>query len=179
MLGDGNIRYSNFKWDGQIGGNRRYGMTSGLKGHNYLKWLHETIYVQFGVGKIVGYPNINLPQYKGKVISQYYFNTLSVPIFKELHSLWYKFDPNLNKFVKIVPLNIKQWFGPIALTIWIMDDAYFHTSYKSVVLCSENFTKLEYLFLISILEGLGIKRSLSLRNKVKNTYRIHIYKVCH
>jgi hypothetical protein len=57
-----------------------------------------------------------------------------------------------------------------------MDDGYFNTNYKSIILGTENFSKVECLLLIQVLEELGIKSTLDSRNKVKDTYRIRIFK---
>lgn len=59
-----------------------------------------------------------------------------------------------------------------------MEDGYFD-SYgraKTVLLCTECFSKSECTLLMSVLNNLGIKSTLKLRNKDKDTYRIRISK---
>jgi hypothetical protein len=59
-----------------------------------------------------------------------------------------------------------------------MDDGYFD-SYgrtKTVLLCTESFTKEECIILQSLLEKLNIKSTLKIRDKFNNRYRIRISK---
>jgi len=68
--------------------------------------------------------------------------------------LWYKWDKEKNKFIKIVPFNISEMFSEISLAYWIMDDGYFY-SYgraQTVLLCTESFTKEECIILQSLLK---------------------------
>ena len=116
--------------------------------------------------------------HKDKEITQYHFSTKTHPLFTALHSLWYKWDNEKNKFIKIVPLNISEMFSEISLAYWIMDDGYFD-SYgrtKTVLLCTESFTKEECIILQSLLEKFKIKSTLKVRNKINNRYRIRLSK---
>jgi hypothetical protein len=59
-----------------------------------------------------------------------------------------------------------------------MDDGYFD-SYgrtKTILLCTESFTKTEYILLQTLLNNLGIKTILKIRNKENNSYRIRFSK---
>lgn len=47
---------------------------------------------------------------------------------------------------------------------------------KLFLLCTESFTKTECILLQSVLQTLGIKSSLKIRNKDRDTYRIRISK---
>ena len=140
MLGDGSISLSKINK-----GNGKYSMTMDAYSLNYLQHLNDNIYSQITDTKIYAYPNILLPQHEGKEITQYHLSTKTHPLFTALHSLWYKWDNNINKFIKIVPLNISEIFSDISLAYWIMDDGYFD-SYgrtKTILLCTESFTKEE------------------------------------
>ena len=153
-------------------------MTMDVYSLNYLHHLNDKIYSQFTKTKFYAYPNILLPQHRGKEITQYHYNTKTHPLFTALHSLWYKWDVEKNKFIKIVPLNISEMFSEISLAYWIMDDGYFD-SYgrtKTVLLCTESFTKEECIILQSLLEKLNIKSTLKVRDKINDRYRIRISK---
>jgi hypothetical protein len=173
MLGDGSITLSK-----KFKGSGKFCMTMDVYSLNYLHHLNQDIYSQITDTKFYPYPNILLPHHKGKVVTQYHFKTKTHPLFTALHSLWYKFDNEKIKFIKIVPLNIQNMFSEISLANWIMDDGYFD-SYgrtKTVILCTESFIKEECIILQSLLEKLNIKSTLKVRNKINNRYRIRISK---
>ena len=173
MLGDGSISLSR-----PDKGKGKFSMTMDIYSLNYLHHLDNSIYNKFTETKIYPYPNILLPQHKDKKISQYHFKTKTHTLYTTLHSIWYKKDDKLNKFIKIVPVNIKDMFSEISLAYWIMDDGYFD-SYgraKTVILCTESFKEEECILLQSVLEELNIKSTLKIRNKINNRYRIRISK---
>ena len=173
MLGDGSISLSKTNK-----GKGKYSMTMDVYSLNYLHYLNDNIYSQFTNTKIYAYPNILLPKHKGKKVTQYHFRSRVHPLFTALHSLWYKWDSNKNKFIKIVPLNISEMFSEVSLAYWIMDDGYFdsHGRTKTVLLCTEAFTKEECIILQSLLEKLNIKSTLKVRDKINDRYRIRISK---
>ena len=110
MLGDGSISLSKINK-----GEGKYSMTMDTYSLNYLHHLNENIYSQFTDIKIYPYPNTLLSQHKGKEISQYHFKTKTHPLYTALHSLWYNWDNNRNKYIKIVPLSISEMFSEISL----------------------------------------------------------------
>ncbi|MBW5719172.1 hypothetical protein GQQ29_26440 [Klebsiella pneumoniae] len=59
-----------------------------------------------------------------------------------------------------------------------MEDGYFdaHGRTQTIILCTECFTKSECILLIKVLANLGIKATLKVRNRDKDTYRIRISK---
>jgi len=59
-----------------------------------------------------------------------------------------------------------------------MDDGYFdnYGRTKTIILCTESFSKIECILLQSLLKDLGIKTTLKIRNKDKDLYRIRISK---
>ena len=73
--------------------------------------------------------------------------------------MWYKWDYNLNKFIKIVPLNISEMFSVVFLAYWIMVDGYFDSDgrTKTILLCTESFTKSECVLLQKVLIDLGLE----------------------
>ena len=173
MLGDGSINLSKINK-----GEGKYSMTMDVYSLNYLNYLNDNIYSQFTNTKIYAYPNILLLQHRGKEITQYHFRTRVHPLYTALHHLWYKWDNELNKYIKIVPLNISEMFSEISLSYWIMDDGYFDSygRIQTVLLCTESFTKEECIKLQSLLEKLNIKSTLKVRDKINNRYRIRISK---
>ena len=87
LLADGGISYSNLKRDGKITGNARYSMTMAATAHFYILQLFNNTYAQYSSTGLIPYPNITLPQHVGKEISQYRFNTRSLSLFSQLHSI--------------------------------------------------------------------------------------------
>lgn len=55
-----------------------------------------------------------------------------------------------------------------------MEDGYFDKSRKTVIICTESFTKAECQRLQDLLQKLSIESMLQVRNVAKNTYRIRI-----
>jgi ABC-type transport system involved in multi-copper enzyme maturation permease subunit len=73
----------------------------------------------------------------GMTYSSIRFNTLSLPCFNELYSLFYL------EGRKIVPSNIGELLTPLGLAYWICDDGCFCKSTHRVILCTHSFTKEE------------------------------------
>jgi hypothetical protein len=92
MLGDGSIQYKKVLSNGKVIGNAKYGMTIDTYSLNYLNHLYETVYKSFSSSGLHPYPNILLPQHSNKAITQYSFNTRSLPIYSTLHSIWYSWS---------------------------------------------------------------------------------------
>lgn len=59
-----------------------------------------------------------------------------------------------------------------------MDDGYFdnYGRTKTILLCTESFTKKEYILFQSLLNDLDIKSTLKIHNKDKDLYRIRLSK---
>lgn len=87
MLGDGSVSYPNFARNGKASGNARFAMTMSAKAYHYLLSLANGVYSQFSSYVLKPYPNLSLPQHAGKVVTQYYFQTRSLPVFTALHAL--------------------------------------------------------------------------------------------
>jgi hypothetical protein len=178
MLGDGSINYPNRTRDTKRGkkglstGNPQYKITIDAYSYDYIMFLYKEVYSQFSYKNPYPYPNINLPQHNDKKVRQYHFGTRCLPLFKELHNIWYRYDKDLNKYIKIVPYNIRDMFSPLSLAIWLIDDRYF--SENTIYFCTESFTKKEVILLQTLLTSYSIKTGLSLRNKMKDNYRIRV-----
>lgn len=98
MLGDGYVGYPNHGRDGKASGNARFAMTMSAKAYSYLLSLANGIYGQFStyaegfqarspLEVLKPYPNLLLPQHAGKTVTQYHFQTRSLPVFTALHAL--------------------------------------------------------------------------------------------
>jgi hypothetical protein len=159
-------------------GNARYSITLDTYSLSYLTFLFNEVYSLFSsLAGIFPYPNVNLPQHRGKPVLHYGFFTRALPIFTILHSIWYRFDEANSKFVKIVPLFVADMFSPLSLAIWIMDDGYFDAYIGTIYLCTECFTRAECELLINILAGYGIICTLKVRKTSREgTCRIRISK---
>jgi LAGLIDADG DNA endonuclease family len=110
MLGEGSIQYKNISIKGKPKGNARYSMTMDAYSLKYLNDLYEKVYSQFSLSGLHPYPNIMLPQHSGKIITQYNFSTRSLPLFTELHSIWYSWNQDVNKFTKSYLLTSMKCF---------------------------------------------------------------------
>jgi hypothetical protein len=87
MLGDKSIQYNNISIKSKPKGKAKYGMTMDTYSINYLNHLYENVYGQFSLSGIHPYPNTKLPQHSNKIVTQYNFNTRSLPLFTELHNI--------------------------------------------------------------------------------------------
>jgi hypothetical protein len=67
-------------------------------------------------------PNINTSVIhpSGNIRIAYYFSTVTLPLFSELHEIWYKQVNGKN--IKIIPSNISEILSPIAIAYWIAGD---------------------------------------------------------
>lgn len=146
LLGDGCIRFTKKITDGQpkLNTNALYCMT--LKKKDHIDYLWGNVFSSI----CSNIPPRPWPNPKtGKTPSQYNFNTKSLPALTDLHKKWYKWDKDLNKFIKIVPLDIKDDLTAIGLAHWIMGDGFW--SQNSVFLCTDGFTIEEVDLLIETL----------------------------
>ena len=118
-------------------------MTMDVYSLNYLNHLNYNIYSQFTDTKLYPYPNINLPQHKGKEITQYHFTTKTHPVYTALHSLWYKWDNDKNKFLAAAP-KLFQGAVPGQGRLWLLRC---NLIYRSAV------NKIGYLIQLALASG--------------------------
>jgi ubiquinol-cytochrome c reductase cytochrome b subunit len=108
----------------------------------YLFWFHKFLVER-------GYCSSTKPKLLirlgkgGKIIYYYSIRTFTFTSFNWIHELFY-----LNN-VKIVPKNIDQFFTPLALAIWIMDDG--SKSSTGLKIATNSFTLQEIEFLCKVL----------------------------
>lgn len=165
--------------NGIIRGNARYQMTMMASKKDYLEYLRKNVYYNFKLSRLRPYPNLLLSKHEGKIINQYHFETGASLFLTCLHNLWYKWDENKKKFIKIIPNYIEEMFSARSLAYWIMEDGFFdnYGRAKTLILCTDSFTKEECILLQKLLFKYGIISTLKIRNKIKNTYRIRISKL--
>lgn len=158
LLGGGNLNIQ--KRHGKYSGNARFQLT--LTKFEYISYLFANYYSSISTlnSKIILNPKPNT----GKSVVDYKILTISFPALTALHSIWYVWLVDLNKFVKIVPQNILSSLTPLSLALWLQDDSYWHDN--TVWICTGCFTKIEVELLIYILNtNLGIIAKTSQRKK--------------
>ena len=107
-----------------------------IKHKEYLFWLYTFFYNR-------GYTSNLLPrQYtrtikskEGKIYYAYEFNTFTFRSFNYIHKMFYKNGK------KVIPLNISEYFTPLALAVWIKDDGGIR---NSGIRIATNLKKLNY-----------------------------------
>jgi hypothetical protein len=80
---------------------------------------------------------------KNKIYQNYRLKTISLPIFKQYHNMFYQYDISLQKFVKIVPKNILEFLNPIVLSYLIMTDGNFDKSRNRIRIYTNSYKKEE------------------------------------
>lgn len=97
----------------------------------------------------------NSPKIYNGLQSSIYFRTYSLPIFNELHELFYPLG------TKIVPVNIYELLTPLGLCYWLCDDGSFDKANRAVILNTQGFTLEEVELLINVLtDKFGLKCTL-------------------
>ena len=89
ILEDGSIRSKRDSKNNVVQGNSRYGMTIKKSSIAYIECLRNTLFYSFEPSILYAYPNVQLPQHKGKEVQYYHFSTASRPFFTKLRALWY------------------------------------------------------------------------------------------
>jgi LAGLIDADG DNA endonuclease family len=94
---------------------------------------------------------------KNKIYTNYRIKTKSLPIFNQNYEMFYKLDPDNQRFVKMVPENISNLINPIVLAYLIMTDGNFYKSRNRVRIYTNSFRKDEVQMLaLAINNKLGI-----------------------
>ena len=78
-----------------------------------------------------------------KVYTNYRLKTKTLPVFNQYYKMFYEFNLEKNKFVKIVPDNIVDLMNPIVLAYLIQGDGNFDKGRNRVRIYTNSFTKLE------------------------------------
>lgn len=134
---------------------------------SYILWLHTFLSIR-------GYCNENIPLIttrlgqKGVVRKFLRFHTWTYTSFNWIHNLWYL----ENK--KIVPYNIANLLTPLALTVWVMDDA--TKASKGLKFCTNSFSYSDCVLLVKVLyDNFGLKSSVQSAG-APNQYVIYVWK---
>jgi hypothetical protein len=134
----------------------------------YLLWLHQTIFS-------LGYCKPDLPIIQTRLNSDgeiryiYRFRTYTYSSFNWIHDAFY---PNKKK---IVPSFLSNYFSPLSLAIWIMDDGG-HIKDRGLKLSANSFTLVEVKFLTQLLENkFGLSTSIHKTGGIEQ-YNIYIPK---
>ena len=103
----------------------------------------------------------------------YRFKTKSLPIFVPYYDIFYEFNEDLKKNVKIIPLNIIEFMDPIVLAYLIMTDGNFDKGRNRVRIYTNSYKKEDIQKL-----AIAIKNKLSIYTGVlhdrKNQYILTI-----
>jgi hypothetical protein len=92
---------------------------------------------------------------KGKTKSyiNYRLKTKSLPVFVKYFDIFYEFNEDLGKYIKIVPKNIDNLMNPIVLAYLIMTDGNFDKGRNRVRIYTNSYTKKEVNILASVINS--------------------------
>lgn len=145
-LGDGSL-YRNSPT-----GNARLEMSFGQNYKNFANYIGELFneYMSNPVKSV-------LIKGKNKEYLNFRLKTRSLPVFSYYYDLFYVYNSELEKYIKIVPTNIGELMDPIVLAFLIMTDGNFDKARNRVRIYTNSFTKEEVEKLaLSIKNNLGI-----------------------
>jgi hypothetical protein len=140
MLGDGVIYRSSPT------ANARFEMSFGTKYQPFA----ESIGVLFKEYMSNPVKSIEI-QGKTKNYTNYRLKTVSLPVFNQYHEMFYKFNAEKHKFIKIVPLNINELINPIVLAYLIMTDGNFDVGRRRVRIYTNSYKKDEVIKLAGVI----------------------------
>lgn len=78
-----------------------------------------------------------------KAYTNYRLKTKSLPLFVTYYNMFYRYNKDLNKFVKIIPENIIEFMDPIVLAYLIMTDGNFDKGRNRVRIYTNSYKKEE------------------------------------
>lgn len=107
----------------------------------------------------------------------YRLKTATLPIFNELYDMFYVLDPNTNKRVKIVPININDLISPIVLAHLIMGDGGYNKDIDIVRVYTYNFTFDDCNRLADSISNMGVKTQVKYDRQTKNGVNQYILKI--
>ena len=143
------------------------------KNVEYLMWYHNFFSTR-------GYCNSNTPKLirrigkNGNIYFQYNINSYTYASFNWIHNMFYTFDKQKNKYIKILPKDIDLYLTPLALAVWFMVEG--SKIGKSARIATNNFTYQEIEKLCKILEiKYNLKTSIHVAGKSKG-YILYIHK---
>ena len=163
LLGDGHLRFNKKGLDGKPKPNTNAQLAMTLKSKEYTYYLWQTIYHSIcTTTQPHPWPNPKT----GRSITQYHFSSRALSSLSLIHDKWYIWSDQKHKFIKIVPSDIYDSLTAIGLAHWIMGDGYWDNTSKTVFICTDNFTYIEVMNLIKVLEQkFRLKSTVSRRTK--------------
>lgn len=134
LLGDANLQtYTNgLTW--------RY---RALHSSDHLEYLHHKFEILSSfINASIETESSTFDKRTNKTYKRHYFNTTVQYCFKVIADAFYKYDKKEDKFIKIIPLNIKEFLTPRAIAYLHQDDGCLKWKGKSnaMRICTENFT---------------------------------------
>lgn len=147
LLGDGSLRYNKKDKTGKNKINTHCSFAITLKSKEYIFYLWKLLGALCTQTEPRPWPNTS----SGLEIKQYTFSSRSLPALSEIYEKWYKWDELSQRYIKIVPLDIKDLLNEKGLAIWIMDDGF--KVNNGVGLATESFTEQEVDRLKLVLEN--------------------------
>lgn len=132
MLGDGSLYRSsptaNVRFEMSLG--QKYEEFALELGDIFKDYMNNPVKALIIKGKTKSYTNFRL-------------KTRSLPIFLEYYNMFYEFNQDSNKYVKIIPKNIEELMNSIVLAYLIMTDGNFDKGRNRVRIYTNSYTKEE------------------------------------
>ena len=164
ILGDGHLRFhgkSIIENNKKVyKGNARMEFTFSTQNLPYLRHLKDILYKPIcTLSEPTPWPNPKT----GKVPTQYWFSTRSLPLLTKLHKECYQ-DID-GKYVKFIPKNIKILLKPIELAHLIMGDGFWDGG--GVVICSDCFSYEKVNMLVDTI-GINFGLDANVTNRISS-----------
>ena len=134
LLGDGTMQIGS----GAI--NANFKVEQGLAQREYVEWKYKILKPLVSTEPKISY------RYKEsgeRYEKSWWFRTMRHPLLTAIHTEFYRKKDG--KFKKVVPINLKSHFSPLALAVWIMDDGSY--SRGKIDMSTYSFTLEEIRFL--------------------------------
>ncbi len=132
LLGDGFISRTSST------SNSRFEMSFGQHSLQFAEKIGE-LFKEF-MSNPVKAVNIKL---RDKTYVNYRLKTSTLPVFNQYHDMFYSWNSEKGKYVKVVAKNISEFMDPIVLAYLIMSDGNFDKNRNRVRIYSNSFTKEE------------------------------------
>lgn len=155
--------------------NVRLSVTMSVKSYPYIFHLYNLFepYIDTDL-KIIDIKNSNNINYK-RNYSTIRFKTISAPLFIYYYNIFYKKNIILNKWEKVIPLELKYNFNAVSLAHLIMGDGNYLRERNIIRIYTNSYIQSDVILLSNIM-----KENLSINNKVihdrNNQYIIIIEK---
>lgn len=78
---------------------------------------------------------------KNKIYINYRLKTISLPVFIQYFDMFYEYNTEKGKYIKIIPKNISELLNPVVLAYLIMTDGNFDRTRKRVRVYTNSYIK--------------------------------------